>query len=431
MKSSSGLHILFFSHYFPPEGNAPASRTYANCKRWVKMGHQVTVITCAPNVPDGKVYDGYKNRLRQTEMIDGIRVIRVWTHIAPNKGTLRRIVNYISYMFSAVFFSLFLKKPDVLIATSPQFFCGWAGLIASTLRRIPFILEIRDIWPESIATVGAIRNRHILHVLERLEVVMYARSPRIITVGEGYRQRLIEKGVLPEKISIIMNGVDRDLFFPREPDEQLRDNLGLNGHFVCGYVGTIGMACGLEIVLQAAALLKQRGREDIAFLLVGDGATRQNLETQVARLGLDNIVFTGRQDKNRIPEFLSISDACLVHLKNSDLFTTVMPSKIFEAAGMARPIIIGVRGFATQLVETANAGIPIEPENASALVAALECLAGNPDLCRRLGRSGYEYLSRRFDRDRLAEDYLDLINRCSSATAVAKKQLSKVTDFTK
>ena len=189
------MRILFFSHYFPPEGNAPASRTHENCKRWVRKGHKVIVITCAPNVPDGVVYEGYRNKLYQRENVEGIGVIRVWTYIAANKGTTRRIMNYVSYMLSAVFFALFLKRPSVVIATSPQFFCGWAGVIVSRLRRVPFILEIRDIWPESIVAVGAFRSKRLLRILEWLELKMYAAAHHIITVGKGYKRKLIEKGV--------------------------------------------------------------------------------------------------------------------------------------------------------------------------------------------------------------------------------------------
>ena len=214
------MHILFFSHYFPPEGNAPACRTYENARQWVKSGHKVTVITCAPNVPNGIVYEGYKNRLIQRETIDGIKVKRVWTYIAANEGTIRRIINYLSYMLSAVFFSLFVKGADVIISTSPQFFCGWAGIIAGKIKRLPVILEIRDIWPESIAAVGAMRNKKLLKVLEWLEIKMYSAADYIVTVGEGYKHKLLERDVPEKKVSVIMNGIDPQIFYPRPPDNR-------------------------------------------------------------------------------------------------------------------------------------------------------------------------------------------------------------------
>jgi glycosyltransferase involved in cell wall biosynthesis len=403
------MHILFFSHYFPPEGNAPASRTYENCKRWIRLGHRVTVITCAPNVPDGVVYKGYRNKLYKKEVIDGIDVIRVWTFITANKGTIRRIINYISYMFSSVFFSLFVRKPEVIIATSPQFFCGWAGLIASRMRHKPFVLEIRDIWPDSIVAVGAMRNKTLLRILEWLELKMYNAAEHIVTVGNGYKEKLIEKGIREEYISVITNGFDSEIFFPRQSNEKISRIYKPNHEFICAYVGTIGMACGLEVVLLAAERLKKYKRNNIKFLLVGSGAVKERLQKQAIESGLDNVVFVDRQDKNNIPDFLSITDACLVHLKKTELFKTVLPSKIFEAAAMAQPIILGVEGYAAQFLKEANAGICIEPENAEQLAQAVMYLADNPKICKSLGKSGYEYVTKYYNREQLANKYIDMI----------------------
>lgn len=403
------MRILFFSHYFPPEGNAPASRTYENCKRWVAEGHEVTVITCAPNVPNGIVYEGYRNNIYQKEMVSGVEVLRVWTYIAANKGALRRIMNYVTYLFSSFFLALFLKRPHVIIATSPQFFCGWAGLLVAKLRRIPFILEIRDIWPESIQAVGAMKSGFGVRILEWLEIKMYGSARHIITVGEGYRQHLLDKNVPDGKISIVMNGVDRELFIPQEKDATLIEKYGLLGKFVCAYIGTIGMACALEVVLRAAKIMKRHGRDDIVFLLVGDGAVREDMQVEADKQGLDNVIFTGRQDKSLMPDFLSIADVCLVHLKNTKIFASVMPSKIFEAGGMARPVIMGVQGNAAEIVQAAEMGLFMEPENEKDLVAAVYKIADTPGLARTLGQAGHAYITEHFDRDILARKYLQVI----------------------
>ena len=405
------MRIIFFSHYFPPEGNAPASRIYQNCRRWVRQGHDVTVVTCAPNSPDGVVYDGYKNRLFSREEIDRIAVVRVWTYIAANKGTVRRIANYVSYMVSAAFFSLFLRKPDVVIATSPQFFCGWAGAIYGLLRHVPFILEVRDIWPESIVTVGAMRQGRLLRILEWLELKLYALARHIVTVGDGYRGRLLERGVADDRISIVTNGLDLEMFTSREPDPELIERWNLSGKFVCSYVGTIGMACGLDVTLRAGRILKEKGRDDVVFLLVGSGAVREDLEKQVREQGLDNIILTGRLDKSLMPGVLSITNACLIHLKKSNLFATVMPSKIFEAAGMRRAIILGIEGAAADLVKRANAGICIEPDNEEELVAAVERLSADTELCSSYGQAGHEYTVKNFNCDDLAQDYVKVIEQ--------------------
>ena len=405
------MRILSFSHYFPPEGNAPASRTFAHCKRWVAAGHEVTVVTCAPNHPRGVLYAGYRNRLRQVEDREGIRVVRVFTYLAANQGTWRRSANYLSYMAAAVLFGLFERRPDIVIATSPQFFCGWAGVLVSKLRRRPFLLEIRDLWPESIVAVGAMRSRGALGLLEKLEQWMYRAARRIVAVGEGYRQSLIERGVDPDRVSVVMNGVDRESFFPREKDHGLAEKLGVEDRFVVTYCGAIGLAHGLEVVLRAGELLAERGRPEIVFLLVGDGARLETLRADAAQRGLDNVLFTGRLDKNMIPNVLSLSDVCLIHLRKSETFMTVMPSKIFDAAGMARPIILGVDGFARDFVEKAGCGLYIEPENESELVEAVLLLADDTELRARLGEAGYDYVVREFDRDRLAARYLEIIEQ--------------------
>lgn len=408
------MRILYLSHYFHPEGNAPATRVYELTRRWAAAGHDVTVVTCAPNVPNGVVYEGYANRCWQRQLVEGVEVIRVWSFLTANKGTRRRILNYLSYMLTATLACLFLRRPDVLIATSPQFFCGWAGVLASRLRGLCFVLEIRDLWPESISAVEAIRNRAVIRFLEFLELRMYAAAGHIVTVGDGYRERLEARGVDPVRISVIPNGVDLEAFAPERPEgegEALRREFSLGERFVCAYVGTIGMGAGLEVVLRACRKLRAEGRDDLRFLLVGDGAQREELEARAREEGLEAVVFAGRQPKARMPAFLSAVDASLVHLKRTPLFTTVLPSKIFEAAAMRRAIVLGVEGFAARLVDEAGAGLCIEPENEEHLLQAMERLSTEPGLAKKLGDSGYRQIALRYAYDALAVSYLEVLAR--------------------
>ncbi|MBL8849108.1 MAG: glycosyltransferase family 4 protein, partial [Planctomycetaceae bacterium] len=290
-----------------------------------------------------------------------------------------------------------------VIATSPQFFCGWAGVWASRLRRAPFILEIRDIWPESIGTVGAIRNRAILKTLEWLEKRMYLAADHIVTVGEGYRDRVLERADVGEHTSVVTNGVDMAQFIPRAADPELLAQYGLAGKFVCSYVGTIGMAHGLEVVIDAAQLLRSRGRDDIRFLFVGDGSQRAALEQRAAAAGVtDMVVFAGRQSKNRMPAVLASSSVCLVHLRGCELFGTVIPSKIFETMAMQRPMIMGVRGEAREIVASANAGLDMEPDSAESLAGCVTRLADDPLLLSQLGTSARSYVEQFYNRDVLA-----------------------------
>lgn len=413
------MRILFLTHYYPPEGNAPATRVHALAKRWVAAGHAVEVVTCAPNVPAGRVYEGYRNAFPwHSEQLDGVAVTRVWTWLAPNKGTVRRIANYLSFMASATLRSCFKQRPDVLIATSPQFFCGWAGVLVKWWFRLTrpfsarprFVLEIRDIWPESIGAVGAIAHGGVHRILGLLERRMYRAANQIVTVGEGYRRRLLERGVPADKISVVMNGVDRDLLERAAADPApTRERWKLNGRFVCSYIGTIGMASGLAVFLRAARRLRELRRADIVLLAVGDGAVREDLERQAAGEGLDQVIFTGRVPKEEVPALLAASDLCFIHLRKSPLFESVIPSKIFEALGAGKPVLIGVDGDARELVEQSGGGVAIPPENDAALVEALVGLSSQPAELAEMGRLGREFVCRNFDRDRLAADYLRVL----------------------
>lgn len=409
------MKILFLTHYYLPEGNAPASRVSALAKRWVAAGHEVTVVTSAPNVPNGIVYEGYANKWTSEEWMDGVRVIRIWTYIAPNKGTGKRVLNYLSYMFSAFLHCLFMKKTDVMIATSPQFFCGWAGVLLHFFRRFPFVLEIRDIWPESMSAVNADVPAPFLKIIGGMEKIMYRSANHIVTVGAGYVEKLIERGVQEEKISVIMNGVDRTLFFPRPANHELLRQYNIDGKFICSYIGTIGMACGLKTVLKAAELLKQQHHDYIRFVLVGDGAVKDELQAEARAKNLDNIIFTGRRPKAEMPDWVASSNINLVHLIKNELFRTVMPSKIFESAGCARPVLMGVEGFAQNFVMEADMGIIIEPENADSMASALVKISRDPALEKRLGENGFNSVVPKYNRDSQANEYLEILFKLTNA----------------
>jgi len=401
------MRILFLSHYFPPEVNAPASRTFEHCREWVRAGHHVTVITCAPNHPRGEVYPGYRNRFVQRENVEGIDVVRVWSYMAANEGFAKRTANYVSYMIMAILVAPWLARTDVVISTSPQFFNGLAGYAVSRLKRTPWVLEIRDLWPESILAVGAIKNPRVIRFLEWLEMFAYRKADRIVPVTDAFKNYMVDKGVDAAKIEVIKNGVDLQRYQPAQKDPELVKEQGLDGRFVASYFGTHGMAHHLETILDAAELLSDRN--DIVFLLVGDGAERERLLAEKERRKLNNVIMLPQQPKDRMPALWASSDASLVLLKKFDLFKTVIPSKIFESMAMQCPILLGVDGEARQIVEQAGAGLYCEPENAVSLVENLERLVQDRALGERMGEAGRECVSRLFDRRVLATRYLKLL----------------------
>ena len=401
------MHILFLSHYFPPEVNAPATRTYEHCREWVKAGHEVTVISCVPHHPMGKAYPGYRNRLFQSERKDGIRAIKVLTYITANEGFLKRTFNYAFYMVMAIAVAPFLARADVVISTSPQFFNGLAGYFVSRLKRCPWVLEIRDLWPESILAVGAIQNRRVIAALEWVECFVYRKADHIVPVTNAFRQHIIARGGASERITVIRNGVDLALFKPAERDEAFAREIGVAEKFVASYVGTHGMAHGLDTILEAADRLRNNPR--IVFLLVGDGAERARIEAKARTMNLPNVVMLGQQPKAMMPAIWSLSDVSLVLLRKLDLFKTVIPSKIFESMAMKRPIILGVEGESREIIEEGGAGLCIEPENAGELAAALLRLAGDPQEYARMQESGYRFVCEQFDRTVSARRYLGVL----------------------
>lgn len=401
------MNILFLSHYFPPEVNAPASRTFEHCRQWVRDGHRVTVVTCAPNHPRGKVYPGYRNKLFVREEKDGITIIRVWTYLTANEGFLKRTLNYVSYMAAAIVAAPFIQKADIVISTSPQFFNGLAGYVVSRMKRAPWVLEIRDLWPESILAVGAIKNRFIIHLLEWLELFAYRQADRIVPVTDAFQRYIEGKGIPKEKITVIKNGADLTLYKPVTGTNRLAESLGVQGKFVAAYLGTHGMAHHLETVLHAAQRLREY--PDIVLILAGDGAERQRLAALREELGLDNVLMLDQQPKEQMPWLWALSDVSLILLKKSDLFKTVIPSKIFESMAMEKPIILGVEGESADIVRAADAGYCIEPENAEELVNRLIDLYADEALCKKLGANGRIHVSNFYDRKELAKRFEQLL----------------------
>lgn len=403
------LHILFLTDNFPPEVNAPASRTYEHCREWVRQGHQVTVITGVPNFPTGRVYPGYRNRLWQTEQMDGIRVVRVWTFIVANAGFLPRILDYASFMLSAILAGPWVRGVDIIVATSPQLFTPCAAYCVSRMKRVPYVFELRDFWPESIKAVGAMSDSWLIRLLERIEMFLYRQAARIVVVSPAFKTRLIERGIDGDKVDVVTNGVDLSKFVPHPKDTGLLQSLGLDGKFVAGYIGTHGMAHGLDTLLDAAALLQQTsGAEDIHLLFLGDGARKEELVRHAAERGLANVSFLDSVAKSEVPRYWSLLDISIIHLRKSELFGLVIPSKLFECMGMRIPVLHGVAGESAAIVEREQVGKVFEPENARELVDGLLELRNDRALYEGY-RSHCGLAARNYDRRELALKMLDIL----------------------
>lgn len=428
------MRILYVSHYFPPEMGAPAGRVAGLSRAWAAAGHEVHVLTGFPHHPTGRIHPDYRRAFRRgflREEDRGVHVHRTWIFPAANRGKIRRSLNYGSFMASAAIVgSLRLPRPDVIVATSPQLLCAAAGGLLARRFRAPLVMEVRDLWPESLVAVGASRSRSpLVGALERIATALYRSAAHIVTVTEAQRAAIVAGGISARNVSVIPNGVDRAFLEAGDAADSAAANspeAQPDGRFVVTYIGTIGMAHHLETLLEAAALL--RHDPQFVFRLVGEGACREALEAQASAAGLANVEFCGEQPRADVPRWIAASSACAVLLRRNDVFRTVVPSKILEIMAVGRPILLGVEGEASALVERAGAGVLLEPENASQLAAAIRSLARNPALGRTLGGNGRKFVAREFLREALAERYAGLLSRLVAGTGLAAAELAPAQD---
>lgn len=400
------MKILFLSDNFPPEVNAPATRTLEHCKEWVKAGHEVTVITCHPNYPIGKVYSGYKNCWKRVEEVEGIKVIRVWTYIASNKGFAKRILDYISFSITSFFAGLFLKC-DIIVATSPQFFTALSGRTLHFFKRKPWIMEVRDLWPDSIKSVGAMKDGIVLRYFSKEEMWCYRSAKQIVVVTDTFKEVISGRGIPASKISVIKNGANLNLFTPREKPAHLVEKYGMAGKTVLGYVGTIGMAHKIDFLIDCVKELPE-----CVLMIMGDGAEKEAMIEKVKKENVTNVVFIDSVPKEQVPDYVALQDLALVNLRRDPLFTTVIPSKIFETSAMHIPIMLGVDGEARKLVEQYGAGLYYEPENKADFLEKLNIMLSGRQKYEEC-QAGCDKLARAFDRKKLAQEMLEII--CETA----------------
>jgi glycosyltransferase involved in cell wall biosynthesis len=377
-----------------------AARLHGLARWLVKYGHQVTVITGFPNYPTGVILPSYRGKLRMREEIDGVDVLRTWVYASSHKGSFHRLANYFSFVASGTVAGLTAGRSyDVVLASSPPLFIGLAGAAVARSRRVPFVFDIRDIWPEVAVEAGAFApDAPITRLGRSLAHFLYRKADHVTPVTENKRKKLAAAGVPAEKLTVVPNGVDLDQV-EIVTDTHKRNELGLRGKFVILYAGLIGIAQGVEIAVEAADRL--RDRQDIHFLIVGDGVQRDALARSVKELQLSNVTMLPRQPREEIPAFLAAADVCLVPLASSDLEDAV-PSKLLEAWAYRRPVVLAADGEAATLVRESGGGMVVPPEEPEALAQAVLDLKNNPSQLGHHAQQGYRYVRKHFDRRMLA-----------------------------
>jgi glycosyltransferase involved in cell wall biosynthesis len=402
------VRIAYVCHYFVPEPAAPAARVHEFARAWVRdHGHDVTVITTFPNHPVGRIPPAYRGRWWATERLDGIRVLRCWLYAVPNRGVGRRGLDHLSFMLTALAFGLpRLGKVDVVLASSPTLFSALSAWLIARVRRVPFVLEVRDLWPEAIVGLGLMRPGPVVQFLEALARFLYRQAALVVVVTEAFADRLAAQGVQRGKLAVIPNGADTRLFSPAADGSCARKALGLDGRFIAAYIGSHGLSHGLGAVLDAAAL-----QPEVTYLLVGDGADRERLLAERDRRGLSNVVMRPSVDKAQVPGLYAAADVCLVTLRDVPIFDAFVPSKLFEMLAAGRPIIGAVRGEARDILARSGGALLIEPERGDQLAQAVERLRSDPALRAELASKGRAFAVAHYDRDTLAARYLELLGK--------------------
>jgi glycosyltransferase involved in cell wall biosynthesis len=393
-------HVLFVTPYYPPEKGAAQVRISETARCLVKLGFEVTVLTTVPNYPSGIVPPEYRGKVVRQELRDGIRIVRVWSYVSPNKGFLRRVVAQLSFgCLAPLLGGKAVGRPDLIVVESPPLFDAIAGRVLAWRKRCPFIFTVSDLWPESAVQLGMLRNPLLVRLAEWLEWSTYRRAGAVWALTEGIRETLVGRGLSPERVFCLTNGVDTARFRP-VPKAEARAQLGWDERFTVLYAGTHGLAQGLGCALDAAEQVSTHA--GIRFVFVGDGAAKRDLVEDARRRGLGNVTFLDQEPHDRMPLLLSAADACLVPLRKLSLFEGALPSKMYEAMACARPILLAVDGEARRLAEQeAGAAIYVEPEQPASLAAAILHLRAHPQEAELMGRRGRAFVEASFDRGQL------------------------------
>ena len=410
------MKIAFLCQYFVPEIGAPSARVSELCHEWARNGHDVTVVTALPNHPTGIVAPEYRGTIFRRETLDGLTVFRNWLYATPNQGFFRRTLSHISFMLSTMVLTTGrLRGYDVIVVSSPAFFAVIAAWFMSRIWRVPYVFEVRDLWPGIFIELGVLRNRAIIRLLESVEMFLYRQAAKVVVVTHSFRDILIRRGLAEDHVETITNGVDCEAFHPGPRENDIRRDHGLHRKFVVLYIGAHGISQALSVVLDSARDLEED--PDVVFVFVGEGAEKRMLMEKAAALNLGNVRFVAGQPRQLMEAWYAAADVALVPLRNIPLFETFIPSKMFEIMACGRPIIGSVRGEPRTILERSGSAIVVDPEDSAGIAGAIRTLRQDSRLADRLGAAGRRFVEEHYDRRMLARQYLRLLSHLASPPA--------------
>lgn len=401
------LKILLLTEYFPPEIGAGSIRAYELARRWSRES-EVTVLTAFPNYPTGIIPQKYRGRMFSREKKDNFNLLRVFIIPVPNTGFVKRLISYISFMLSSIIQGIFvIGKQDIIIVSSPPLFVAISAYLLSRVKGIPFVVELRDLWPDILIQMGNLKNKFIIHIFKKIEFFLYQRASHIVTVSPQVKEIIVKRGINADKLSVITNGVNLMFFSPNHNSIESKIDHKFENKFLVSYIGTLAYQYGLDNILDTARLLIER--DDIVFLIVGEGPQKTEIKNRVEKLNLTNVKILDAVPVSKVRDYYSQADLVLVPLRNLPLLKTTIPVKLLESMAMEIPVIINAEGVSKDIVEAGNAGLYVEPENPHALKEKILFLYNVPEVRQKMGKAGRQYIEKYFDREKLAEKYLNLI----------------------
>lgn len=400
------MHILLVHQFFLGENDSGGSRFNQFVKYWEEQGHTVTVLAGTVNYSTGQKDDKYKGRIITEENpSEATRVLRCYVSDGYNKNFIGRLFGYFSFNLSSTLALFKVKKPDIILVTSPPLFVGITGIIGKFLKRKPLIFEIRDLWPESAIDTGVLTSKPIIKIAYLVEKLSYKAADKINVLTPAFREKLISrKNINPQRIVYVPNGADTDIFMPDETVTWVREEYGLQNKFILTYMGAHGLANNLSSLLEVAKKIKELDG-DVHFMLIGDGMKKPELMEYAELNNLTNVTFVDAQPKNIMPDFCNSSDLCTAVLQDIDTFKTVYPNKVFDYMSCKKPILLGIDGVVRELVEDSNAGVYVNPNEAENVVKKILELKKNPGRLEQMGNNGYEFVIKNFERKTLAQKY--------------------------